>query len=148
EQADVLPIEAWNIAGQGGNVVGMAGEAPAALQRLDTDDSQPSVLTEFGPTIPGDEMTVGLAGDVWYRSRSIPGLARVDKGGSVLSFPLPRHKGAFDNRFGGHCISVDGETDGCTEQTIELDTPVLSIAAAPDGTAWFSTGDRIGHAIP
>jgi hypothetical protein len=153
-QAVVLPVEAWNIAGQGSRVAAMAGDGPAPVQRLDTDDSNPVPLTEFGPTLPGDEMAAGSNGDVWFRSRSVPGLVRVAGSGGLTAFPLPVHTASLDSTLGGggsKCVPNGRNDPACNpnERTDgTLNTPVLPIAVAPDGSAWFSTGDRIGHAVP
>lgn len=147
---DVLPIRAWNIAGRGGNVVAMAGDAPAPVQRVDTSDSVPVAITRFGPTLPGDEMAVSPNGDTWYRSRSVPGLVHVGSGGRVVAFPLPVSTGSLNDTLGGSrrlCAANDPSCDP-SSQVVTAQTPVLAIAAAPDGSAWFSTGDRIGHAVP
>lgn len=148
-QADVLPVASYNIAGAGGMVVAMVGDQPGGVQRLDTKNSNPVTLTHFGPTMLGDVLAASLGDDVWYSSRSIAGIVNVDRDGAVRAVALPKRKAALDNRLGGNCISTNGESANCSDQppTGSI-TPVLAIAVAPDGSAWFSTGDRIGHAIP
>ena len=143
ERVDVLPWHAWNVAGGGGKVVAIGGRGPATVRRLDVAGTEPVGLTDFGPTFPDDELAMGSDGAVWYRSPVAKGLVRLGADGALAIFELPTLTGDLSDTF---CRAHP--TEGACEGTFTTQTQVFGIAVAPDGSAWFSTGNRIGHAIP
>ncbi len=143
EQMDVLPWQSGSIAGQGGKVVAIGGRGPATVRRLDVVGAAPQPLSEFGPAFPHDEVAVGPDGAVWYRSPVVNGLVRLAADGASNVFSLPTLTGNLaDTGCRPH------PTKGSCQGTFTTGTSIFGIAAAPDGSAWFSTGDSIGHAVP
>ena len=137
ERADVLPWQSWNIAGRGGPVVAVGGQA-AGASRLDAGEAQPVPLGAVGMAFPGEAVAVGPDGATWYRSPPAGGIVRVAADGSESVFPLPTYTGNLR----------DTICNGCPEVETTTLAQVNGIAVAADGSAWFATGNRIGHAIP
>jgi streptogramin lyase len=140
-QPEVVSVGAWKIAGQGGKVVAMTGEG--AVLRLDVARSPPPTITDFGISSVEAQLAVGPQGDVWYYGASLPGLVR-ERSGSLTAFDLSSEVFSRDSTFGGglciDCTRPQGDP--------KFNISPLALVGAPDGSAWFSIGNQIGHAVP
>lgn len=146
EHFDVLPWDAWSIVG-GSKVIATGGDDAAAVRRFDVPGSTPLGVAEFGAEgrgAAGAEAAVGPRGDVWYYSYDKLSLIRLEDSGQNV-FPLPTYA-ISEYKCRGH-FAVTTPDPGCYELVTTAD-PVNGIAIAPDGSAWFSAADRIGHAVP
>lgn len=150
EEFRVLPWEAWSIAG-GAKVIATGGDERAAIRRFDAASGTPEGLAEFGAKgrgAAGAEAAVGLSGDVWYFSYSKLSLVQLADGGDPTVFSLPTYNIREYLRYKcGIAVYTTAAPESCFHRVTTTDH-VAGIAVAPDGSAWFSATNRIGHAIP
>jgi hypothetical protein len=151
EHFDVLPWDAWNIAG-GSKIIATGGDDPAAVRRFDVAGATPLGLAEFGREgrgAPGAEAAVGPGGEVWYYSDTLLSLVRLEDGGRQTTFSMPTYTTTYSPRdkCGGRSLPSVTPAPECSQLVTTAD-PVNGMAIAPDGSAWFSAADHIGHAVP